>query len=83
MTTHCYFGHQARGFARPIADGVFQATGAVEQDGDTLAISDSLGVFHTRERAVAQGLAWAKVWISERRPTTASVNPLSLKDARP
>lgn len=71
-TTQRYFGHQARAYARAISDDVFESSGAVEQESDTLAISGSLGVFRTRERALAQGLAWAKLWIDERRPVAKS-----------
>lgn len=63
MTTESYRGYTVRGFARPMVDGMFEASGAVEQGRQVVETSDPLGYYPSFERAVAEGLTWAKEWV--------------------
>lgn len=45
-----YNGYVIRGHARPLVDGMFEATGAVEQDGKVIESSDPLGYYPSFER---------------------------------
>ncbi|SOY63839.1 conserved hypothetical protein [Cupriavidus taiwanensis] len=66
MATQHYFGYVVRGNARPLADTLFEASVAVERDGQTMILSGPLGSHRTLERAMAEGIAWGKVWIDMR-----------------
>ncbi|MDF3835810.1 hypothetical protein P3W85_23075 [Cupriavidus basilensis] len=63
MSIESYNGYTVRGFGRPLVDGMFEATGAVEKDGRLQEGSEPLGYYPTFELAVAQGLVWAKAWV--------------------
>ncbi|SOZ38058.1 hypothetical protein [Cupriavidus neocaledonicus] len=66
MATQNYFGYVVRGSARPLADALFEASVSVERDGQTVILSGPLGSHRTLERAMAEGIAWGKVWIDMR-----------------
>ncbi|MEM5277152.1 hypothetical protein VSR17_19205 [Cupriavidus taiwanensis] len=66
MATQNYFGYVVRGNARPLADALFEASVSVERDGQTVILSGPLGSHRTLERAMAEGIAWGKVWIDMR-----------------
>ena len=66
MATQNYFGYVVRGVARPLADALFEASVSVERDGETVILSGPLGSHRTLERAMAEGIAWGKVWIDMR-----------------
>ncbi|CAG2148395.1 hypothetical protein [Cupriavidus plantarum] len=83
MTVQHYCGHEVQGFARLFADNTFQAMGCVMRDGDTLATSGPLGLFHTRERALAEGLAWGKVWVDQHRPAPKPLLPTAAPKRAP
>ncbi|MGN5478219.1 hypothetical protein ACTMU2_18130 [Cupriavidus basilensis] len=63
MSTESYRGYTIRGFARPLVDGMFEASGAVEQGRQVVEASDPLGYHPTFDRAVAEGLKWARDWV--------------------
>ncbi|CAG2158029.1 hypothetical protein LMG26411_05796 [Cupriavidus numazuensis] len=63
MTTQQYYDHTVEGSATLLSDDTWQATGCVVRAGAVLVESGELGFYRTRERAQAQGLAWAKSWI--------------------
>ncbi|MFC4521174.1 hypothetical protein [Cupriavidus pinatubonensis] len=63
MTTQQYYDHTVEGSATLLSDDTWQATGCVVRAGAVLVESGALGFYRTRERAQAQGLAWAKSWI--------------------
>lgn len=63
MTTQQYYDHTVEGSATLLSDDTWQAAGCVVHAGAVLVESGMLGLFRTRERAQAQGLAWAKSWI--------------------
>ncbi len=46
-----------------MVDGMFEASGAVEQGRQVVETSDPLGYYPTFEGAVAEGLAWAREWV--------------------
>lgn len=62
MTTETYGGYTIRGFAKPLVDGSFEASGVIEKDGHVLENSNPLGYYPTFDRALAEGLAWAREW---------------------
>jgi hypothetical protein len=63
MGVQSYNDYIVRGFATPLVDGTFEATGAVEKDGRMLEGSEPLGYYASFEAAVAAGIAWAKAWV--------------------
>ncbi|GAB7548733.1 hypothetical protein [Cupriavidus sp. CuC1] len=63
MAIESYNEYTVRGFAKPLVDGMFEATGAVEKDGRILEGSEPLGYYASFETAVAAGIAWAKEWV--------------------
>lgn len=60
-----YNGYVLHGHARPMADGMFEATGVVEQDGKVIESSDPLGYYPAFESAVEAGVGWAKSWVDQ------------------
>ncbi len=65
MTIESYQDYTVRGFARQLADGSFEAVGAVEKHGRTVEGSDPLGYYPSFDRAAAAGIAWAKAWVDD------------------
>ena len=63
MSTESYRGYTIRGFARPLVDGMFEASGAVEQGRQVVETSDPLGYYPAFDRAVVEGLKWARDWV--------------------
>ena len=63
MGTESYRAYTIRGFGRPLVDGMFEASRAVELGRQVVETSDPLGYYPTFERAVAEGLKWARVWV--------------------
>ncbi|RZT42488.1 hypothetical protein [Cupriavidus agavae] len=63
MATQQYYGHTVEGAAMFLAEGNWQASGRVAQCGAVVVQSCTIGIFRTRERAMAEGLAWGKHWI--------------------
>ncbi|MBF6991747.1 MULTISPECIES: hypothetical protein [Cupriavidus] len=66
MTAQHYFGYLVHGTAHAGANGLFEASGLVEHDGAPVNSSGPLGCHPTRERAIAEGIAWGKVWVDMR-----------------
>ncbi|WP_454743461.1 hypothetical protein [Cupriavidus necator] len=65
MPIESYQDYNIRGFAKQLADGSFEAFGAVEKSGHFVEGSDPLGYYPSFERAVAAGVAWAKAWVDD------------------
>ncbi|WER49195.1 hypothetical protein CupriaWKF_18705 [Cupriavidus sp. WKF15] len=72
MTTQQYYNHIVEGSATLLSDDTWQGAGSVVQAGAVLVQSGTLGLFRTRERAQAQGLAWAKSWIDTHSDSPAA-----------
>jgi hypothetical protein len=63
MATETYGEYTIRGFAKPMGDGSFEASGAVEKGTQVLETSDPIGFYPSFQRAVAEGLVWARAWV--------------------
>lgn len=63
MATQTYFGYLVCGKAQTVNGTVYEAFGEVQRDGKVVQASGSLGYHRTAERAIAEGIAWGKVWI--------------------
>ncbi|MDT6963325.1 hypothetical protein QTN24_17640 [Cupriavidus sp. SZY C1] len=63
MATQQYYGHTVEGTAVFVGEEQWRATARVTQGGAALVQSCEIGIFRTRERAMAEGLAWGKRWI--------------------
>lgn len=83
MATQHYFGYVVRGNARPLADALFEASVSVERDGETVIQSGPLGCHRTLERAMAEGIAWGKVWIDMREQGYTDIRGAQRKAVRP
>jgi len=46
-----------------MGDGSFEASGAVEKGTQVLETSDPIGFYPSFQRAVAEGLVWARAWV--------------------
>ena len=82
MTTQQYYDHTVEGSATLLSDDTWQAAGCVVHAGAVLVESGTLGLFRTRERAQAQGLAWAKSWI-DMHPDSEITAPEPTADDNP
>ncbi|ODV43449.1 hypothetical protein AWV79_17580 [Cupriavidus sp. UYMMa02A] len=64
MSIVIYNDYVVQRHARPMVDGMFEATGTVEKDGEVVESSDPLGYYPAFESAIAAGIDWAKSWVN-------------------
>ncbi len=63
MQASFYKGHTIRGFASPIGNGSFVASGGVDKNSRRIEESGEIGCYPSAEMAAAQGLSWARAWV--------------------